>query len=110
MPTALAIHMPFNMLPHTKALSAAIGRRITFGEFMRIGERGYNLERLIDINLGVTSADDTLPARLSTELQIATNPKSKVPIDKLREKYYKARFWDKNGVPTKKLIKRLKLD
>ncbi|MCQ2602759.1 MAG: aldehyde ferredoxin oxidoreductase family protein, partial [Clostridia bacterium] len=82
-PTALAIHMPFNMLPHTKALSAAIGRRITFGEFMRIGERGYNLERLIDINLGVTSADDTLPARLSTELQIATNPKSKVPIDKL---------------------------
>lgn len=107
---ALAIHMPFNMLPHTKAIQYATGMKMNFGKYLRVGERGYNLERLIDIKLGVTTAEDTLPARLTTELQIATNPKSKVPIDVLKKKYYSARFWDKEGRPTKKLIKRLKLD
>ena len=109
-PTAVAMHMPFNMLPHTKAIQAATGMKMTFGKFIRIGERGYNLERMIDVRLGVSSKDDTLPERLTTELQIATNPKSKVPIDKLKKKYYKVRFWDENGIPTKKLLKRLKID
>lgn len=107
---ALAIHLPMNMLPHTKAIKYATGMKMNFGKYLRIGERGYNLERLIDIKLGVTTADDTLPARLTTELQIATNPKSKVPLDKLKKKYYSARFWDKEGRPTKKLIKRLKIE
>ena len=109
-PTALALHLPFNMLPHTKAIAAATGMKMNFGRFIRIGERGYNLERLIDVRLGVSAKDDTLPERLTTELQIATNPKSKVPLDKLKKKYYKVRYWDENGVPTKKLLKRLKLD
>ncbi len=109
-PTAIAMHMPFNMLPHTKAIEAATGMKMTFGKFIRIGERGYNLERMIDVRLGVSAKDDTLPERLTTELQIATNPKSKVPLDKLRKKYYKARYWDENGIPTKKLLKRLKLE
>lgn len=108
-PTALALHLPFNMLPHTKAIAAATGMKMNFGRFIRIGERGYNLERLIDVRLGVSAKDDTLPERLTTELQIATNPKSKVPLDKLKKKYYKVRYWDENGIPTKKLLKRLKL-
>ncbi len=108
-PTAIAIHMPFNMLPHTKAIQYATGMRMTFGEFIRIGERGYNLERLIDVNLGVSAKDDELPARLTTELQIVTNAKSKVPLEKMKRKYYKTRGWDQNGIPTPKMIKRLKL-
>ena len=109
-PTAIAMHMPFEMLPHTKAIYYATGMKMNFGKFLRIGERGYNLERLIDIKLGVSEKDDDLPERLKNELQIATNPKSKVPLDKLRAKYYKARFWDEHGRPTKKLIKRLGLE
>lgn len=109
-PTAVAIHMPFNMLPHTKAIEKATGMKMNFGKFLRIGERGYNLERLIDVKLGVSAKDDDLPERLKSELQIATNPKSRVPLEKLRAKYYKARFWDKDGRPTKKLIKRLGLE
>ena len=62
------------------------------------------------MKLGVSAKDDDLPERLKSELQIATNPKSRVPLEKLRAKYYKARFWDKDGRPTKKLIKRLGLE
>ena len=105
----IAINMPFNMLPHTKALSAATGMKMNFGKFIRIGERGYNLERMIDVNLGVSAKDDELPARLTQELQIATNPKSKVPLEKLKKKYYKNRGWNENGIPTNSVLKRLKI-
>ncbi|MEG1529184.1 MAG: aldehyde ferredoxin oxidoreductase family protein [Clostridia bacterium] len=109
-PRLLHLNMPADMLPHTKALTKATGMKIKFGDFLRIGERGYNLERLIDVKLGITSKDDTLPAKLTDELQIKDNPKSKVPLEKLKKEYYKNRCWDNNGVPTKKLVKRLKLE
>ncbi|MDD4839310.1 MAG: aldehyde ferredoxin oxidoreductase family protein [Clostridia bacterium] len=108
-PTLIAINMPANMLPHPKALSAATGMKLNFGKFIRIGERGYNLERMIDVHLGVSAADDELPARLTEELQIVGNPKSKVPLDKLKKAYYKNRCWDQNGIPKKSLLKRLKI-
>jgi len=31
-------------------------------------------------------------------------------LDKLKKVYYHARGWDENGLPTKKLLKKLKLD
>ena len=108
-PTALAFHLPGYMLPHTMAIRKATGMHMNFGRFLRTGERGYNLERLIDINLGLTKADDDLPGRLKDELQIPSEPRSKVPLDKLLKKYYSTRFWDKEGRPTKALMKRLKI-
>ena len=109
-PTVLAVNLP-HMLPHPKAIAAATGMKYTFGKFIRMGERGYNLERLIDLNLGLEPLrDDKLPGRLTDELQILNEPKSKVPLEKLRANYYRARFWSKDGKPTKKLIKRLKLE
>ncbi len=109
-PTAIHFHMPFNMLPHTKALTAATGFKITFGDFIRVGERGYNLERMIDAKLGITSKDDVLPKRLTTEEQIEGRTETVVPLEKMRKEYYEIRGWDENGVPTKKIAKRLKLE
>ncbi len=105
----LKIHLPFNMLPHTKALSAATGMKIKFGDFMRIGERGYNLERLIDSKLGITEKDDKLPGRITDEEQIKGNPKSKVPLQPLKNEFYKVRQWDENGLPSDKVLKKLQL-
>ncbi len=108
-PEMVFIHMPFNMLPHTKAIQEATGMKMSFGKYIRIGERGYNLERMIDVKLGVSSKDDSLPDRLTEELQIANNDKSKVPLEKLKKDYYKTRGWDENGIPTTKLLKKLKI-
>lgn len=109
-PTLLHMQLPANMLPHPKAISAATGMNVKFGDFIRIGERGYNLERLIDVKLGISAKDDKLPGRLTDEEQIPGDPRTKVPLDKLKKAYYKNRGWDENGVPTRKLIKRLKLE
>ena len=108
-PTLLAVNLP-PIFPHPVAINYATGLKLNFGKMIRIGERGYNLERLINRRLGVSAKDDTLPKRLTDELQDPKNPKSKVPLEKMKKRYYKSRGWTKDGLPTKRLIKRLGLE
>ncbi len=95
-PGILKVNIPF-MLPHPVALKYATGMKLNMGELMKIGARGYNLERMINTRLGVSKADDKLPSRLTTVNQIEGNDKSKVPQEKLRKNYYRARGWTENG-------------
>lgn len=108
-PRMLAVNIT-SMLPHPVAINYATGMKMNFGRFMAIGERGYNLERLINNRLGVTVSDDTLPKRSTEELQIPGNKKSRVPLDKMRKAYYSIRGWDKKGIVKKSKLKQLKLD
>lgn len=107
-PTLLAVNLP-SIFPHSVCLKAATGMKLNFGKMLRIGERGYNLERLLNKKLGVDASCDTLPKRLTDELQDEANKKSKVPLEKMKKRYYRARGW-KNGLPTARLIKRLGIE
>jgi len=103
------------MLPQAEALRLATGFSIYTGNFLRLGERGFNLERLFNLREGLTAADDSLPQRLTETPQpsrdeaVPANPKHVVPLNKMLKKYYKVRGWDKNGVPTKRTLKKLKI-
>ena len=101
-------HLP--LLPHSKALKLATGMEMDFGKFLRLGERGFSMERLYNLREGFTAKDDTLPRRFTHEEQIPGNKKSKVPLDKMLPRYYQLRGWDSNGVPTKQTLKRLDLE
>ena len=109
MPWLLQINLSA-MLPHPLAISAATGMKLNFGRLMSIGERGYNLERLINTKLGVSRADDTLPKRATEELQDPDDKKSRVPINKMVKSYYHIRGWDSMGMVKKSKLKALKLD
>ena len=91
-------------------LSALTGVDYTLDEFMRIGERIWNQERLWNLQVGYTKADDTLPKRLLTE-PIKTGPsKGEIShLDQMLPEYYGLRGWDDNGVPTKAKLKELAL-
>ena len=91
------IHLP--MLPNTAALSAVTGMKIRLGELKDIGERGYNLERMLNVKLGITEKDDTLPARLTDELQTDDEPRSRVPLETMKREYYRIRGWAPDGIP-----------
>jgi len=54
-------------------LSAATGVTFTTEEFMKIGTRIWNLERLFNLKAGFTTADDKLPERLTKD-PILTGP------------------------------------
>ncbi len=103
-PGLLKVNIPF-MLPHPVAISAATGIKLTMGGLLKIGARGYNLERLINLKLGVKKEDDTLPDRSTKVCQIEGNEKTKVPQEKLRKQYYRARGWNELGEPSKKTKK-----
>ena len=95
--------------PYPKALSAVTGLKINVGTMKDIGERGYNLERLLNIRMGLKGEEDTLPKRLTDDLQIENDPRTRVPIDKLKAAYYKIRGWDSAGIPTSRKKKALGL-
>ncbi|MEA1940579.1 MAG: aldehyde ferredoxin oxidoreductase family protein [Candidatus Caldatribacteriota bacterium] len=91
-------------------LSTATGFKVDVNEFMKIGERIWNLERLFNLKAGFSRKDDTLPMRILKE-PIKTGPsKGEIEeLDKMLDDYYKVRGWDKNGVPTNEKLKALGL-
>jgi aldehyde:ferredoxin oxidoreductase len=96
-----------NLMPYPYALKMSTGFKMNIGKFLKAGERGYNLERLINIRQGLKGDQDTLPKRLTKELQRLEDKDSKVKLEKMINKYYKIRGWDENGVPTKKRLEKL---
>ena len=105
---ALAIHLP--VFHHTKALKYAVGMPMTFGKYVAIGERGYTMERALNARFGISSKDDTLPARLTDVPQDPEDSRTKVPLERMKKTYYRARRWDENGVPKKSTLKKLKIE
>lgn len=82
-------------------LSAVTGVEYKTADFMKCGDRIWNLERQWNLGAGLTAKDDSLPPRLLKE-PIKTGP-SKGMVSRLPEMlpvYYKLRGWDKNGLPT----------
>lgn len=101
------------MLQHPNCVKYATGIRMNMGEMMRLGARGFNLERMINEKLGIDAKDDKLPKRLTDTLQDENNPKSKVPLELMKKQYYKGRGWSQDGkvnLRTKKYYKLNDLD
>ena len=98
------------LLPHAEALRRATGLRMFTGSFLDLGERSYNLERLYNLREGLTAKDDTLPKRLTRDLQDPSDPRTRVPLEKMLPIYYKTRGWDKEGHPTKRKLRRLGIE
>ncbi len=107
-PALLPIDLP--MLPHTKAIRLATGMKMSLGRFLAVGNRGHTLERMLNLREGVGKETDILPKRFLTEELVPGDRKTVVQLTKMRSKYYSLRGWDENGVPTKKTLKKLKLD
>ena len=81
--------------------------KMNIGRFLRIGERSYNVERAVNAKFGVSAENDKLPKRLTKVLQDPKDPKSKVPLDRMKATYYKARGWGENGLPGDRKLKGL---
>lgn len=105
--TTFGIGLPeiSNMLRNT------IGVDLPDEEFLKVGERIWNLERMFNLEAGFTKEDDTLPPRLLDE-GVTTGPaKGKVAeLDVMLEEYYEVRGWDKDGIPTEEKLDELSID
>jgi aldehyde:ferredoxin oxidoreductase len=75
-----------------------------------VGERIYNLERMFNMREGITGNSDCMPRRfVETPLPDGGSKGQVYEEDELLQQYYRARNWDKNGVPTREKLVELKL-
>ncbi len=90
--------------------SAATGNEYTLEDFVKVGERTWNLERLFNLKAGLTKADDNLPKRLLKEAH-KSGPSAGVTVklDQMLPIYYESRGWDEEGVPTQEKLAELGL-
>ena len=94
-------------------INTACGVDWNIKELLRVGERGWNLKRVINNRLGLTRKNDKLPKEFLQPY--SDHPKGAdgyVPdFESMLESYYIARGWDReNGYPTKNKLVSLGLD
>jgi aldehyde:ferredoxin oxidoreductase len=95
--------------------NATTGLGITVQELELAGERIQTLAKLINIREGLTRKDDTLPWKVMNQPVSDDGPShgavvTKDELNLMLDDYYKARGYDKQGVPTKEKLQKLGLD
>jgi aldehyde:ferredoxin oxidoreductase len=95
---------------YTDMFNAIVGANYSTDDMMKAGDRIWNLERMYNLQAGVSPDQDTLPSRLLKEA-IPEGP-SKGHVHRLSEllpQYYQERGWSTQGVPTESKLVELKI-
>ena len=92
-----------------KAFQAVTGIEMDGGKILQAGERINNLERLLNLKLGLSPKQDTLPARFTEEpLPEGPSKGETVHLDRMMGEYYDLRGWDPvSGSPSQTKLKEL---
>ncbi len=102
----------FSYDPWARMLSGVMGIDFSTARLEEIANRIAAVERLFNLDAGLTSKDDTLPERFSLEpIQVADEERvvSRESIDRMRRDYYQARGWNADGRPTETLLRSLRI-
>lgn len=89
--------------------SAVTGNRLGMTAFLRVGARVQVLERLMNCAEGISRKDDTLPDRLLNEFRKCDSKERAIPLEKMLNRYYFVRGFDKNGIPKESTVRRMKI-
>lgn len=106
---ALTIIGDFDLEKEAALTRTLTGLDVSAADLFKIGERIVNLQKLINLELGATAADDTLPDKFLNE-PIANGPASGQRVRDLKTmvgELYRCMEWDEQGVPTKAKLKEL---
>lgn len=82
-------------------LNTVTGWEMDLAEFMRCGERIWNLKRLFNVRCGVSRKDDLIPSRILTHRRGSGGAAENLPpLGPMLAEYYAYRGWDAEGIPT----------
>jgi aldehyde:ferredoxin oxidoreductase len=85
-------------------LRTATGVDYSTEEFLKCGERIWNLERMFNNRAGFSRKDDSLPERF-----FGSGGIDRIEFEKALDEYYLLRGWDRNGVPKQEKLRELGL-
>jgi aldehyde:ferredoxin oxidoreductase len=95
-------------------ISALAGFDLSESGFKEIGERVWNLERMLAVSEGIQRREDTLPSRFFEEALPDGNAKGAMMdrsgFERMLSEYYHLRGWDvETGIPLPSTLKTLGL-
>ncbi|MBN2492401.1 MAG: aldehyde ferredoxin oxidoreductase family protein [Planctomycetes bacterium] len=99
--------------PWSRMVSGATGLDFSTHRLEQTADRIAALERVFNLEAGVTRDDDTLPARFSDESIVVGGKERCVPkdvIERLRSDYYELQGWDSEGRPDRALLHKRKIE
>ncbi len=109
------MELGFEVENYAELYSVITGKKITWEDLLKISEKVWNLTRMISAReiKKFGRKLDYPPARFYEEPTPSGPNKgyciSLEDLNELLDAYYKARGWDKNGIPTKKTLDRVGL-
>lgn len=108
MPGLLPLNVPA-FLPHPLVIRDVTGMKMTLGQFLQMGERAFNMERLFNTREGFNRQQDCLPERLIAEPAEPDQPDTVVHMDKMLDTYYRIREWSDQGIPSGRKLQQLEI-
>lgn len=92
-------------------VNAVTGFDLDDAEFLCIGDRIWNLQKIFNIGAGLGKEDDTLPPRLMNEPLPDGAASGRVWVrEPLLDEYYNVRGWNSEGVPSEEKLRQLGID
>jgi aldehyde:ferredoxin oxidoreductase len=93
----------------TELINAAVGLELSVDDMLKIGERGWNLKRVINNRLGLKRENDKLPKGFSKPYE--DDESEYVPdFSAMLDEYYHVRGWDSvSGYPDREKLDELNL-
>ncbi|GAB4468774.1 MAG: aldehyde ferredoxin oxidoreductase family protein [Anaerolineales bacterium] len=94
-------------------VNAACGTDFDVPGLVKVGERGWNLKRAINLRLGYSPKNEKMPKAFQQPYEDGQGEQAGyiVPFDELQRAYYHAREWDfQTGKPLKEKLRELDLD
>ena len=89
--------------------NAVTGWDYSIDDLMRTGQRGFIVQRLINIRDGYDRKTDVLPKKMLKSAKEGFRAGKTIPFKELMEDYYELRDWDANGHPSEKTLNSLGL-
>jgi aldehyde:ferredoxin oxidoreductase len=91
-------------------VNRAMGWQWTADDLLRMGEKLFNLKRMINVRYGIGCKDDILPPRLMTLARPSGSAAGVLPdMDRLLSDYYELRGWNPDGSPGEERLAELGL-
>lgn len=105
LPTIAAMFFDYSV--YSSTYESITGIPMTMRNFHKAGRRTHILERYMNIQMGITAKDDTLPNRFLNEAETNHPVKKVIDLEPMIKAYYKKKGYDHNGIPTPATLKEL---
>ncbi len=118
----LYIHRFQSMEVFAEFYGAIIGEELETSELLKLGERAWNMQKLLNLRLGFGRKDDAAPDLWFDPIKVGGQTRSmmdyygqkvitKADVERLLDEYYEAQGWDRDsGIPLDEHLQSLGLE